>query len=113
MPVQANTTCDVYHPPNAPPSAPDVAALPCFLRPAFREGQQAGEFATTDHYTHVMTVAADADVRDDNSSTTTGAYVVGANADTVWVPDKNGTRFHVFFVERVARGTPLDHRRVY
>jgi len=113
LPVQTNTTCDVYHAPNVPPSAPDVAALPCFLRPAFRDGQEVGEEGASNHFSHVMFVAADADVRDGNGSTASGTYSIGMNADTVWVPDQNGTRFHVFFVERVGRGTPQDHKRVY
>ena len=33
--------------------------------------------------------------------------------DAVYVPDKNGTRFRVIFIERVQRGTPHEHKRVY
>src|SRR5437763_8426927 len=113
LPVQSNTTCDVYHSPNTPPAAPDVAALPCVLRPAFREGQEMGEVSGASHYTHVMLVAADADVRDGNVSALTGAYALVTGTDVVYVPDRTGTQFLVFFVERVGRGTAQDHKRVY
>jgi hypothetical protein len=33
--------------------------------------------------------------------------------DSVYVPDKNGTHFVVIFVERVDRGTPHEHKRVF
>jgi hypothetical protein len=113
LPVQTNTTCDVYHAPNVPPAAPDVTGLACFLRPAFREGQEAGEYGSSGHFTHVMSVAADADLRDGNENASGGAYLAGGDCDLVCVPDRNGTRFQVLFVERVARGTALDHKRAY
>ena len=107
LPMPANTTCDVYRAGNAPPAAPDVSAVPCLLRPAFREGQESTEGRTP--YTHVMLVAADVDVRD---------WYVGEGAymtqDLVYVPS-GGTAvsYRVRFAERVGRGTPQDHKRVY
>jgi hypothetical protein len=107
LPTASNTTCDVYRSGNAPPAAPDVSAVPCFLRPAFREGQEATVGRLP--YTHVMLVAADVDVRD---------WYVGGGAymsqDAVYVPS-GGTAvsYYVRFVERVGRGTPQDHKRVY
>jgi hypothetical protein len=35
------------------------------------------------------------------------------NPDIVYAPNKNGTPFYVVFVERVGKGTPFDHKRVY
>ena len=107
LPLTANLTCDVYRSGNAPPAAPDVSAVPCLLRPAFREGQEATEGRSP--YTHVMLVAADVDVRD---------WYVGDGAysaqDVVYVPS-GGTAvsYRVRFVERVGRGTAQDHKRVY
>src|SRR5436305_11351394 len=106
LPTAANTTCDVYRSGNAPPAAPDESAVPCFLRPAFREGEEATEGRSP--YTHVMLVAADVDVRD--------WYVGGGSystQDTVYVPSGGAVSYRVRFIERVGRGTPLDHKRVY
>jgi len=33
--------------------------------------------------------------------------------DSVYVPDKTGTRFEVIFCERALRGTPNEHLVVY
>jgi hypothetical protein len=35
------------------------------------------------------------------------------NPDIAYNPNKNGTPFYVVFVERVGKGTPIDHKRVY
>lgn len=113
LPVQTNTTFDLFRPPNFPPTTPDVSGVPCFLRPAFREGQEAGEANQANHYTHVMSVALSVDVRDGNASAGTGSYSVNNFADVLCVPDKDGTQFVVYFVERVGRGTASDHKRVY
>ena len=34
-------------------------------------------------------------------------------ADSIWVPDQNGTQFNVMLVVRVGRGTDQDHKRAY
>lgn len=108
LPFPTNTTCDIYRNANAPPAAPDVAAVPGYLRPDFEAGQTTKD-NTDFSWTHVLLVAADVDVRDGFSD---GIFSGTAN-DTLWVPDSNGTRFQVRFVCRVGRGTPQDHKRVY
>jgi hypothetical protein len=35
------------------------------------------------------------------------------NPDTAYAPNQNGTPFYVVFVQRVGKGTPFDHKRVY
>lgn len=109
LPTAANTTCDVYRSTNAPPAAPDVAAVPCFLRPAYQEGRLASAGTPTKPYTHVMLVAADVDVRDWYAGE--GAYMT---QDLVYVPSgSTAVSYRVRFVERVGRGTQLDHKRVF
>ena len=39
-------------------------------------------------------------------------FTAGARADSVYVPDRNGTRFLVVLVRRKGRGTALDHKEV-
>jgi hypothetical protein len=102
LPV-TNTTCDIYHNPNLPPAAPDVAGVKCFLKP------KGASTLTTVNYTHVLLVGPNVDIRDDRG---TASFTLGAVSDTVWIPDKNGTRFEVVLVRRQGRGTPLDHKEV-
>src|SRR5262245_40751958 len=110
LPMPPNTTCDIYRSGNAPPTAPDVKAVPCVLTAAYAGGLEADEDATefSHKFTHVLLVDVATDIRD--------AYnqgVVGATADAVYVPDQNGTSFRVVFVERQQRGAAQDHKRVY
>lgn len=100
-----NTTCDVYRAPNAPPAAPDVAAVACALVAAFRDGSEASEGDQDLRYTHVLTCDAAVDIRDDYPSDPTN--------HRVYVPDKAGTGFDVVFVELVQRGRPNAFKRVY
>lgn len=110
LPVQTNTTCDIYHfgsPP--PPAAPSVAAVPGHLTASWQKALEKGEGDSGSfRFTHIMLVSLSVDIRD---AYTLGS--VGFNADAVYVPDKNGTKFNVVFVERKLRGTSLDHKKVY
>jgi hypothetical protein len=105
MPIAPNTTCDVYRTGNTPPAAPDIAGVNCHLMGAFAKGVEAGEgdAANTMRFTHIMYIERDTDVRDDYT-----AGVVMTGGDNVYVPDQNGTRFIVSFVN--IRG---DTRVVY
>jgi hypothetical protein len=98
----ANTTCDIYHAGNAPPAAPDVAQVACYLDEQFDNLKPLGLGL---NYTHILRVPAATDIRDN--------YGGGPGADTVYVPSKNGTSFRVIAVARSGRGTALDHRIVY
>jgi hypothetical protein len=109
VPFTPNTTCDIYRAGSTPPATPDVPAVPCFLQPNWRGGQEAGDYSNKFMiWTHVLLVETKMDVRD--------SYVGQAGAvaqDTLYVPDQTGTGFNVVFVERIQRGTPYDHKRVY
>jgi hypothetical protein len=96
-PAPPNTTCDVYHQGNAPPSPPDVAAVPVFLQGRFRNLKPT---ATVGPYTHVMHVAIGVDVRSGNN-------------ERVYIPNKNGTLFDVVFVQRIRAGGGNDYKEVY
>ena len=109
LPFTPNVTCDVYRSGNAPPAAPDVAGLAGHLTLAFPEGYEIAEGVTTERYTHMLRVDLAADVRD----SATGFGSSGGTADTVYVPDKNGTQFLVMGVIRSAYGSAQDHRIVY
>jgi hypothetical protein len=109
LPLPANTTCDIYRTGVVPPGAPALAGVSCYLRAAFAERNEVGEGRAVEfRYTHVMLVDREVDVRDDQDGNSAGSLW-----DTVWIPDQNGTRFEVRYVERIGRSTPLDHRKVY
>ncbi len=92
-----------------PPSTPAVAGASCYLTSDWRGAQEAGDRNTNyNTWTHVMLVDLGVDIRDSyigNDSHST--------QDAVYIPDGNGTRFIVTFVERVQRGSPFEHKRVY
>src|SRR5262249_35412716 len=94
--------CDIYRAGNGPPSAPDVAGVPCHLGP---KGQST---LTTLSYTHLLLVDATVDLRDDLPG---GTLSYGPNADRVFLPDPNGTEFRVLLVRPVGRGTGADHKQ--
>jgi hypothetical protein len=108
--MPANTTCDIYRVGNSPPSAPDVAGVKCFLVPKFSAGHHARWGGTAPYnYTHILYVDYTTDIRDAYN-----AGAIPATMDTVYIPDKTSkTSWLVVFVERVSRGTGLDHKRVY
>src|SRR5262249_52155253 len=110
LPVAPNTTCDIYRSSHSPPAAPDVAGVPCFLKGDWRGGQEAGDRPNSgaDTWTHIMLVDVSVDIRDGYTG-----FLSQLVQDSVYVPDKNGTRFVVIFVERVDRGTPHEHKRVF
>lgn len=110
LPLPPNTTCDIYRAGSAPPAAPSVAGVPCHLTSAFARGLETGEgdARATYRFSHILLVDVSVDIRDDFDTGT-----IGANFDTVYIPDKNGTAFRVRFVERRLRGTDKDHKKVY
>jgi hypothetical protein len=100
----SNTTCDIYRASNGPPAAPDVAGVKCALEP---RGQSV---LTTGTYTHVLLVGPTVDVRDGFIS---GSFSPNpTQADSVYVPDRNGVKYVVVLVRRKGRGTALDHKQV-
>lgn len=108
LPVPANTTCDIFRNGAMPPlNPPAVADVPCFLKPDWRGGQEAGERSVSAlAWTHVMLVDVSVDIRD--------GYIGGmsyAAQDAVYIPDDTATKFNVIFIERVR--TAPEHKRVY
>ena len=93
------------------PADPDVAGVACFLKPDFIKGQEAGERGGAGNsltWTHVMLIDTSVDIRD--------GYIGVSNVmvqDTVYIPNKNGTKFFVTFIERMHRGLPAEHKKVY
>jgi hypothetical protein len=83
-------------------------------------GGQAGNFFVADAYDLAETNAVHMNYSGGTGGK--GCFLVGYskaaagssnNPDTVYVPTKTGTPFTVVFVERVGKGTPFDHKRVY
>ena len=111
IPIPPNTTCDIYRFGAAPPAAPAVAVVACYLRPDWRAGQEQGDRSgMMDQlvWTHLLLVESSVDIRD----AYTGA-MGRTEQDTVYIPNQNGTAFKVTFIERVGRKEAHDHLRVY
>jgi hypothetical protein len=112
LPLNNNTTCDIYRNGNSPPAAPDVAAVKIFLTANFAQDHDKAITGTTYlRWTHTALVPLGTDIRDGYAAGLTSVNAV--NQDTIYVPDKNGTHFTVIFVERINRNTPQDCFRVY
>ena len=108
--IPANTTCDIYRQGNSPPAAPDVAGVAIYLKPDFRAGMEAGEGNSNQMaWTHTAVFELAADVRDRYDI----APSFGGAGDEIYVPNQNGTRFLVMFVERRQRNTAEDHKLAY
>src|SRR5947207_3000964 len=111
--VSTNITCDVFHAGGGPSGTPDLAGVACVLVPDYDNAHRyvaSGSSAPAPfRWTHYLLVDYATDIRDsyDVSTATVTA------PDNVFIPDKNGTRFAVRFVERVGRGTKQDQRKVY
>lgn len=100
-----NATCDIYRFNNLV-NPPDVAGVPCNLKPDFRAGQRAGDRGNTSlTWTHVMLLAMDVDIRDGYSGTNSNNSL----ADFVYFGPRNtATMYRVVFIEKVD-----DYKRVY
>jgi hypothetical protein len=100
LPVASNTTCDIYRTGHAPPSAPDVAGVAGCLKPDYRMGSQNSEGLAYRIWTHVLLVDTSVDIRDGYTTASTGPSNT-LNQDTLYIPDKNGVKYFVVFVEQV------------
>jgi hypothetical protein len=107
--IPGNATCDVYHSGSpGPPAAPDVAAVSGRLQPDFKGRMEQGESEDKQfRYTHILLVDASTDIRDGFAAWS------ASGADTVYVPDKNGTAFRVVHVEITNPGGVGAARKVY
>ncbi len=108
IPMPANRTFDLFHQ-GTWPNPPDIAGAHGYLTPDFRGGQEGGDRGGAT-WTHIMLVEPDLDVRD-------GYYGLGTfqptSADTLYIPDKDGTGLVVVFIERIQVGTANEHKRLY
>ncbi|MSU76618.1 MAG: hypothetical protein EXS16_00845 [Gemmataceae bacterium] len=109
LPIPANITFDIYRAGTTPPAAPAVAGVLGHLQCDWRGGQEGGDRLTNGLcWTHVVLIDVSIDLRD--AYVGQGSYVT---QDAVYIPDKNGTPFAVVFIERLQRGAPNEHKRVY
>jgi hypothetical protein len=116
LPIKTNTTCDIYRSSHSPPAAPDVAAVGINLESGFAPPHISATVNTTTgaRWTHIAICDTSVDIRDAYiPGTSVGQDTFGANFDSVFVPDKNGTKFAVVFVERVGYNSGQDFFRVY
>jgi hypothetical protein len=111
LPIVTNTTCDIYRHANAPPAAPDVAGVKIVFRPEWESGQEHGDRKGPAGltWTHSLLCPDTTDIRDHY----TGKDAVGASPDFVWIPDRNGTKYTVIFVELLHRSFQAVHKRVF
>jgi hypothetical protein len=105
-----NTTVDIYRNGRAPPAAPDVAGVKCYLAPkgqsTLTSRQSSG---TSTGYSHIMHVAVGTDVRDGSGPASIGPTTAN---DSVYVPNQNGQQFIVVLVRRRGYGSAVDHLEV-
>lgn len=97
FPIPFNTTCDIYRVGHSPPASPDLSGVSGALTPAPRNLKDGPPGPA---YTHWLDLPLAADIRD-------------SPADTVYVPDQNGTKFVVNFYERIRCRGGNDFKRVY
>jgi hypothetical protein len=107
--LPSNTTCDVYTANTQPPAAPRVSGVKILLTGDYMRRMETGEGETSPafRYTHVALTAIASDIRDPF-----GDWSVGVG-DSLYVPDKNGTRFLVRKVDTPTIGSAVGQKRIY
>ena len=116
LPIKTNTTCDIYRSSHSPPATPDVAGVAINLESTFAPPHMSATVnsSTGSRWTHIALCDTAVDIRDAYTpGTTVGQDTFGATFDSVFVPDKNGTKIAVVFVERVGYNSGQDFFRVY
>jgi hypothetical protein len=116
LPIKTNTTCDIYRTGHTPPATPDVAGVAINLEPNFGPPHMSATVnaSTGSRWTHIALCDITVDIRDAYQGGATVAQdSYGGGNDSVYVPDKTGTKFAVVFVERVGYNTGQDFLRVY
>jgi hypothetical protein len=100
---------DIYRAGNAPPAAPDVAAVPIALKPDWEGAHEAGFYNVNAlMWTHKAYLNPAVDIRDKFTGSMTSTA-----QDTVYIPDQNGTKFTVTYVQRRGKGTAGDHKTAF
>ena len=74
------------------------------LSARFQSGSEASEGDQDFRWTHLAFLHKEVDVRDAWPATP---------GSSLYVPDKDGTKFNIVFVELVHRGTPQEHKRAF
>jgi hypothetical protein len=117
LPIKTNTTCDIYRTGHAPPSAPDVAGVAINLESTFAPPHLSAttNSGTGSRWTHIALCDISVDIRDaySGAASAVGEDAYAATFDSLYVPDKTGTKFLVVFVERVGYNSGQDFLRVF
>src|SRR5262245_42824193 len=98
-----NTTFDLYHS-GGPPAAPAAAGLQGFLADHWQRGGLACKGDRTWFWTAILDVPLDTDLRDGYPA---------SPMSSVWVPNQNGQKYSVIFVERMRSGRGSEFKRAY
>lgn len=116
--MPTNVSVDIFRTANPaspyPGGSPAVSAVKGYLRPFV----QSGRFGSASwlKWTHILYLPAGTDIRDAYNSQLDPARN-NTLADTVIIQDTTTagrkTAYYVVFVERIARGTPVEHLRVF
>jgi hypothetical protein len=96
FPLSFNMTCDIYRPTRSPPQTPDVAGARGHLQERSQNIKSQPKV-----YNYLLALPLTTDIRDAGSG------------DNVYVPDQNGTKFTVVWVERVPCGGSADYKIAY
>lgn len=110
LPVHHNTDYVIFRAGRGPPDTPDVSSARghlCACHAQARRGVGAFTSFDSDRWTHLLLVGNTVDVRDGYDASSYG------EADTVYIPDADGTAFAVKFVEVCFLGHCSEHKRVY
>jgi hypothetical protein len=100
----------IYRGGNAPPAAADGSFDGATLIPFHCSRRNVSVVGSiSDRWTHLLIVDPGVDIRDGYNAS---AFTAG-NADTVYMPDANGTPYLVRYVSRVGMGTLYDRKVVY
>jgi hypothetical protein len=104
------STCDVYRPFGA--GSPTHTNLACRLVADFARGRMAA--GGVPEWTHIVEMAADADVLDGCTRSTGASTPTYADGDELRIAIGSSTpRFVVVWVETVDLGSPLEFKRAY
>jgi hypothetical protein len=109
------TTGNIYRTGVVPPDPPAASGVSINLIPSFSANPSplmVGGTQPALYWTHIADMPLTTDIRDGFNGNV-AAVQAPTNFDSVYIPDGNGTRFDVVFVERLGRGTDYDRKRVY
>jgi hypothetical protein len=117
-PFLANTTADTYRPadpmPPNPPASPQQTAVPIHLGGDWASSHVAQTTSgTTFRYTHVAIAPTWSVIKDGYSGDGMGGESNNGDYDTLFIPDKSGTKYTTIFAEIVKNLVGPSYKRVY